>query len=247
MMPAMPTAPTTLTYWNGRGLCESIRFMLAFTGEAYEEAVPGFEGVTHLSQPEHLKSMRDQGLLLFGQVPLLRIDGLNLVQSKAIIRYLAEKHCVCGSNPALKARADMLAEGIDDLRTSMGRAFEFNFGAYAQTAEQKQRTADACDKYLPCFERALAHDAGPYLVENSPVFVDVLLFDTMDQLLTAGHAEAFAAFPCLQAHRAGMLDASTPHGPRLQAFLDSDLRKSKTQDGIEGYKASVQQTMQRVI
>ncbi len=32
------------------------------------------------------------------QVPLLRIDGLNLVQSHAIIRYLARKHHLYGDN-----------------------------------------------------------------------------------------------------------------------------------------------------
>merc|ERR1712094_80816 len=83
--------PTTLTYWNGRGLCETIRFMLAATGEEYEEQVPGFEGATHLSEPEQMASLRSKGLLVFNQVPLLRIDGLDLVQSKAIVRYLAEK------------------------------------------------------------------------------------------------------------------------------------------------------------
>ena len=31
------------------------------------------------------------GKLLFGQVPLLEIDGLRIVQSYAIVRYVAEK------------------------------------------------------------------------------------------------------------------------------------------------------------
>ena len=93
--------PTTLTYWNGRGLCESIRFMLAFTGEQYKEAVPGVEDATHLSEPAHMAGLRENGLLLWNQVPLLCIDGLELVQSQAIVRYLGEKHGVRGELASL--------------------------------------------------------------------------------------------------------------------------------------------------
>jgi len=94
------TETTTLTYWNGRGLCESIRFMLAFTSEDYEESVPGFDVAAHLAEPEHMQHLRGAGMLLWNQVPLLCIDGLQLVQSKATVRYLAEKHNVRGSTPA---------------------------------------------------------------------------------------------------------------------------------------------------
>ena len=41
-----------------------MRIMLAVTGEKYKEAVPGFESVTHLSEPAHLKHLRDEGLLI---------------------------------------------------------------------------------------------------------------------------------------------------------------------------------------
>ena len=42
--------------------------------------------------------LRENGYLAFNQVPLLRIDGLNLVQSQAIVRYLARKHHLYGEN-----------------------------------------------------------------------------------------------------------------------------------------------------
>lgn len=37
---------------------------------------------------EHFQALRESGALMFGSVPLLCIDGLQLVQSQAIIRYL---------------------------------------------------------------------------------------------------------------------------------------------------------------
>ena len=104
--------------------------MLAACGEEYTESVPGFDGVSHLDQKEHM--VRDHVLQISprhipcrttcartgswrstrhdqdsvcqahcshaAQVPLLRIDGLNLVQSQAIVRYLARKHKLYGAD-----------------------------------------------------------------------------------------------------------------------------------------------------
>eukprot|EP01048_Picozoa_sp_COSAG05_P002901 COSAG05_NODE_127_length_17241_cov_7.514817_4_plen_295_part_00 len=161
------TDRTTLTYWNGRGLCESIRFMLAFTGEEYTECVPGFDGATHLAEPVHMQHLRDEGMLMWNQVPLLCIDGLQLVQSKAAVRYLAEKHDVRGATPAEVAMTDMVAEGIADWKALIGNPFEFRFGAHAQTPAQRHQTSTGNAKYLPLLERRLAKSGTGYLVGES--------------------------------------------------------------------------------
>ena len=46
----------------------------------------------------HQAYLRDNGFLEFNQVPLLRIDGMNIVQTQAIVRYLARKHGLYGKN-----------------------------------------------------------------------------------------------------------------------------------------------------
>ncbi len=57
------------------------------------------------------------GQLLFGQVPMLEVDGLHLVQSHSIMRYVAGKHgWYEGLDLATVARIDMLAEGTEDVR-----------------------------------------------------------------------------------------------------------------------------------
>lgn len=43
--------------------------------------------------------------LLFAQLPLLRIDGLNIVQSGAIVRHVARKGKLLGSNDLETARS----------------------------------------------------------------------------------------------------------------------------------------------
>ena len=45
---------------------------------------------------------------MFGQVPLLEIDGLKLVQTGAIVRYLARKHGMYGINNVESARLGKL-------------------------------------------------------------------------------------------------------------------------------------------
>jgi glutathione S-transferase len=50
--------------------------------------------------------------LPFGQLPLLQIDGLELVQSQVIVRYLAKRGNMAGLNSADEIKCDMIAETI---------------------------------------------------------------------------------------------------------------------------------------
>ena len=68
-----------LTYFRGRGRGELIRLMLEVTGTPYSERTIS-KGL--------LQDLRAKGDLFFQQLPLLEIDGLKLVQSAAIVRYL---------------------------------------------------------------------------------------------------------------------------------------------------------------
>lgn len=63
------------------------------------------------------------GKLMFGQVPMLEIDGLHLVQSHSIMRYVAAKHGWYDWYSARQLAAiDMIAEGTEDVRL-VGRIF----------------------------------------------------------------------------------------------------------------------------
>ena len=238
---ALPTG-TTLTYWNGRGLCEAIRIMLAFTGEEYDEAVPGFPGVTHLSEPQHFNSLRDSGALLMGSVPLLCIDGLQLVQSQAIVRYLARKHALCG-DPASAADAvkcDIVAETILDWKRSIGVAFEFSINGYEPSDEQRATLAAGNAKFLPRLEACLRRNgtesgSDAHFVGTVLTYADVVALEPLEQIAPY---EDLASFPLMKQLHATLLAI-----PRLSAFLASDRRKMKSQDGVAAYKACVRHTL----
>lgn len=78
-----------LHYFNGRGLAHIIRYTLAAAGVEYIEQT--------IATPEQLQDLQEQGLLYWQQLPLLQIDGRNLVQSNAIVSgaYFAIRWCVC--------------------------------------------------------------------------------------------------------------------------------------------------------
>lgn len=63
---------------------------------------------------EHMQRLA-QAQLPFGQLPLLQIDGIELVQSQAIIRYLASRANLQGKNREETAKCDMIAEAVKDL------------------------------------------------------------------------------------------------------------------------------------
>lgn len=88
--PMFETTPV-LRYFNVRGRGEAIRLAFADNGIAFEDA--SFSGDDWGKDKEDgLKAKwTASGLIAFGQVPLLEIDGLKLVQSQAILRYLGRK------------------------------------------------------------------------------------------------------------------------------------------------------------
>ncbi|XP_070619159.1 glutathione S-transferase 3-like [Erythrolamprus reginae] len=84
-----------LYYFNGRGRMEQIRWLLAAAGVEFEEEF--FE-----TREQYEKLLQD-GFFLFQQTPMVEIDGMKLVQTRAILRYIATKYNLYGTN--LKERA----------------------------------------------------------------------------------------------------------------------------------------------
>jgi glutathione S-transferase len=55
------------------------------------------------------------GQLPFGQLPLLQIDGMELVQSQATVRYLARRAHIAGNSAQDALKCDMIAEAVRDV------------------------------------------------------------------------------------------------------------------------------------
>ena len=72
VMTEVASFPAVLHYFDGRGRANPIRFLLEETGTAYREEL--------IRDASVMADLRKSGKLMYGQVPMLEIDGINLVQ-----------------------------------------------------------------------------------------------------------------------------------------------------------------------
>jgi glutathione S-transferase len=96
----------TLYYFAGRGLADQIRWMLAASNVSFCQKV--------IHTREKMLKMTERQLP-FGQIPMLQIDGLEIVQSQAVIRYLAKRDQLIGVNAEEEVKCDMIVEAVNDL------------------------------------------------------------------------------------------------------------------------------------
>ncbi|KAM3606949.1 uncharacterized protein V6R79_026232 [Siganus canaliculatus] len=153
-----------LTYFNGRGKMESIRWLLTVAGVEFDEVF--------LSTNEQYKKLLNDGDLMFQQVPLVEIDGMKLIQTKAILNYIAEKYNLHAKDAKERVMINMYSEGLIDLMEMiMILPFTKDTKAKLENIESKAR-----ERYLPVFEKALC--GSTYLVGGKLSMADVLLLES---------------------------------------------------------------------
>ncbi|KAL2791963.1 glutathione S-transferase A3 isoform 2 [Daubentonia madagascariensis] len=90
---------------------------------------------------------------MFQQVPMVEIDGMRLVQTRAILNYVASKHDLYGKDIKDRALIDMYIEGMADLNEMMMQLPILPPEEQdAKLALIKEKTTN---RYLPAFEKAL--------------------------------------------------------------------------------------------
>ncbi|XP_059215776.1 glutathione S-transferase, alpha tandem duplicate 1 [Centropristis striata] len=152
-----------LHYLNGRGKMESIRWLLAVAEVEFEEMY-----VT--TREQYLKLISD-GDLMFQQLPLVEIDGMKLIQTKAILSYIADKYNLHGNNPKDRVMINMYSEGLMDLmELIMMLPFTADTKPKLEEIEKK-----AISRYLPVFEKVLSGQI--YLVGGKLSCADVQLLE----------------------------------------------------------------------
>ncbi|XP_075874808.1 glutathione S-transferase A4-like [Nelusetta ayraudi] len=150
-----------LYYFNGRGKMESIRWLLTVAEVEFDEV--------HLrTREDYEKLLRDEDLM-FEQVPLVEMDGMKLIQTKAILHYIAGKYDLFGKDLKERVMIDMYSEGLIDLM-EMIMMLIFTEDAAAQKENILNK---AKNRYLPVFEKVLIDTV--HLVGGKLSLADVLL------------------------------------------------------------------------
>ncbi|XP_064506427.1 glutathione S-transferase 3 isoform X1 [Pseudopipra pipra] len=201
-----------LYYFNGRGKMESIRWLLAAAGVEFEEEF--------LETREQYEKLLQDGSLLFQQVPMVEIDGMRMVQTRAILSYIAAKYNLYGKDLKERALIDMYVGGTDDL---MGFILMFPF--LSAEDKEKQRAfivQKATSRYFPAYEKVLKD--REFLVGNSFSWADVHLLEAI-LMVEEKKSDVLSGFPQLQAFKARISSI-----PTIKKFLEPGSQRKPVPD-----------------
>ncbi|XP_028927280.1 glutathione S-transferase 3-like [Ornithorhynchus anatinus] len=202
-----------LHYTNGRGRMESIRWLLAAAGVEFDEEFLETKG-----QLDKLK----QGSLLFQQVPMVEMDGVKMVQTRAILQYIAGKYNLYGKDLQERLWIDMYVGGIMDL---MELIIVYPFLKPEEKGDRVALIAQrATTRYFPVFEKVLKDHGQDFLVGNRLSLADVQLLEAI-LLVEEKVPNALTEFPLLQGFKARISNI-----PTIKKFLAPGSKKKPIPD-----------------
>ncbi|XP_035398990.1 glutathione S-transferase-like isoform X1 [Cygnus atratus] len=210
-----------LIYINGRGRMEPVRWLLAAAGVEFEE--------NFVETREQLEKLVKDGELLFQQLPMVEIDGMKMVQTRAILSYIAGKYNLYGKDLKERAWIDMYVEGVTDLM-QMVMMLPFS-PAEAKAKNLASIEEKATKRYFPVFEKVLKQHGQDFLVGNRFSWADVQLMEVIlavEEKIPA----VLSGFPQLQAFKTKMSNM-----PTIKKFLQPGSARKPPPD--ENYVATV--------
>lgn len=198
----------TLYYFSGRGLADQIRWMLAATNIDFAQKI--------IDKRARFVDLCDRQLP-FAQLPLLQIDGYDLVQSQAIIRYLAKRGNIAGATLFEQTKCDMIAESVKDMLPLLtGAPFKRHNGVNPEKISQEIREKWA--GLAPRYEAILEGNGKKFLVGDSLTYTDVLMAHAITWVVEETEVQSVELFPNLVA-----LQNTVINLPGVRAFIRSQL------------------------
>ncbi|CAJ1942768.1 unnamed protein product [Cylindrotheca closterium] len=177
-----PAPKLKLYYFNMKGKGEPIRLLCAYTGLELEDY--------RFASSQEFVDLKENGKLAFGQVPMLEVDGKHqLIQSGAIMRYLAKLTKLCPEDPLEAAKVDAIFDQEND--AFMGAtvaSYTTRFGIEMDDAT-KQKAFDTISKeilprHLGNLERLLkASSTGWVAGTETPTIADFVWFARFDDYI----------------------------------------------------------------
>jgi len=164
--------------------------------------------------------LKKQGptMLAFGSLPMLEDDDFRLCQGPVILSYLAHKHDAAPVDPQLRASADAIAWGAEDLRS---RYFKL-FGDEADSKQAEFVAEEWQQRWLPHLDGLLASNANPeHFVGVQLTHADVAIWDVLDAIVINIKPAKLDGFVNLQT----FYDTFRKR-PAVAAYIDSGERAS---------------------
>merc|ERR1712010_433889 len=122
----------------------------------------------------------------FGQLPMLRWDGVELAQSMAIARFVARRAGLAGKTDLEFVQADMVACHYEDIWTKLPKMM------FAKSQEEretlvKEYLGEFLPKWLEPLEKLLRKRGGEWFAGSSATFADYTVMVVLDFLLYPNH------------------------------------------------------------
>ncbi|XP_011497084.1 PREDICTED: glutathione S-transferase-like [Ceratosolen solmsi marchali] len=162
----MPTYK--LTYFPNKGLAEPIRFLFNYANIDFVDV--------RLKDDEWLQLKPST---LFGQIPILEVDGKKINQSTAICRYLAKQFGLTGKNDWENLEIDATVDTINDLRIMISTTHR------ETNPEVKAQKDKAAGIAIPFFMNRLDEQVsvnGGFFVGGKLTWVDIVFAALLDTL-----------------------------------------------------------------
>jgi glutathione S-transferase len=163
-----------LSYFDGRGVAETVRYCFAVSKTEYEDfryaitfGTPG--DFSTMQRPEFDAAKTDGTLAAsLNRLPMLECDGVQIGQSKAIERFVATKVGLMGADAVEAAKIDAMCENVrdckDDYKACKAKGDE----------ELAKFFAEKMPAFMKCCD-ATAGDGG-FLVGGKLSLADVSMF-----------------------------------------------------------------------
>lgn len=189
-----------LSYFDSPGRAEPVRIALALAGLPFEDR--------RLKFPE-FAALKEQGALPLGAVPVLEVDGVPMVQTASMLRFVAR---LGGTElyPTDARAAFVVDSAIDTLNDTLSHALTpslFERDLEKKLAMRKALAEGPLKRALSYLEGLCALNEGPFLTGPSLTVADLVIGTTVQQ------------------YRSGVLDGLGPEVlepyPRLRALGDA--------------------------
>lgn len=123
----------------------------------------------------------------FGQLPFLSVDGFEIPQSAAILRYLAKKFGYAGKTSEEEAWVDAIVDQFKDFVTPLRQLIMAQRSGNAEEIEriQKEVFAPARDTFFKILNGILEKSKSGFLVGDGVTWADLVIADiltTMEML-----------------------------------------------------------------
>ncbi|XP_077991526.1 hematopoietic prostaglandin D synthase-like [Glandiceps talaboti] len=186
----MSDSKCILTYFNIRARAEPSRFVLAAAGVEYEDI-----RIERSDWP----SQQNCGKYPFQRLPILEVGGTVISESRAIARYLAQKHGLYATDILQQAEIDMITDATEDIYARLEKAFlEQDEKTKKELTEQNY--GQIFPKILTGLEKLLVKNKGGdgFFVGDSVTLAD-LTFTAIAYNMLLGKPNALDHFPKLAA------------------------------------------------